>query len=205
MGTGLSELTAGEIQALGEVGYFTREGVMSQLCADAGRIATAKAESNELQPAGVGKLSRKKDEDDIRGDRITWVDRDNAAGPLRELVDVYEWLMGELNYKALLGLRRFELQLAFYEAPNRGYDRHVDAFRGPQSRRVTAICYLNQDWVASDGGALRLFLNDGETIEILPEAGQMVVFLSDELEHQVMPTDRDRAALTAWYRGPAVI
>jgi SM-20-related protein len=205
MGTGLSEFTAEEIQALGEVGYFTREDVMPQVCVEAGRIAAAKADSDELRPAGVGKQSRKRQEDDIRGDRITWVDRESAAGPLRELVDVYEWLMEELNYKALLGLRRFELQLAFYEAPNRGYDRHVDAFRGPQSRRVTAICYLNEGWKASDGGALRLFLNDGETVEILPEAGRMVVFLSDELEHQVMPTDRDRAALTAWFRGPAVI
>lgn len=174
---------------------------MPDACVVAGRIAAAWDDEDELAPAGIGKQGKKREEDAVRGDRITWLDHANAEGPLTELLDVYEWLMDQLNHKALLGLRRFELQLAFYEAPNRGYERHIDAFRGPQSRRVTAICYLNKGWDASDGGALRLFLSEDETVDILPEAGRMVVFLSDELEHQVMPTDRDRAALTAWYRG----
>jgi SM-20-related protein len=200
----LPELTEAEIQSLGERGFFTREGVAPELCAEAGRIASTMAASEELEPAGVGKQGRLRSEDAVRGDRITWVDRASTDGPLAELIDIYETLMDELNRKALLGLRRFELQLAHYAAPNRGYDRHVDAFRGQKGRRVTAICYLNEDWRASDGGALRLYLDD-ETIEILPEAGRMVVFLSEELEHQVMPTDRDRAALTAWYRGPQLL
>lgn len=199
----LSELTTDEVRDLGSRGYFTREGVAPDLCVQAGRVAASMAQSDKLQPAGVGTQGRLRREDEIRGDRITWVDRANADSPLAELIGIYEALMDELNRKALLGLRRFELQLAHYAAPNRGYDRHVDSFRGQESRRITTICYLNEDWTATDGGSLRLFV-DGDTVEILPEAGRMVVFLSDQLEHQVMPTERDRSALTAWYRGPTI-
>jgi SM-20-related protein len=80
-----------------------------------------------------------------------------------------------------------------------GYVRHRDAFSGSINRKITAICYLNPGWPADAGGALRLFLPDGP-VDVLPELDRLVVFFSEEIEHEVAPTSEDRWALTTWYR-----
>ena len=58
-----------------------------------------------------------------------------------------------------------------------------------------------------DGGELRLHLTDGEVIDLAPEGGRVVMFWSDEIPHEVLPTapdckedeeEFDRYALTIW-------
>lgn len=135
-----------------------------------------------LTPAAVGRER----EPGVRGDELAWLDDDGRFEALRQ----------ELN-QAWLGLDRFELQAARYR-PGAGYPRHRDAFRGGPSRRVTAIWYLNPGW--SGGGELRLHLDPPRDIEPLDD--RLVVFLSEKLEHEVLPAASERWAVTAWYYGP---
>jgi hypothetical protein len=81
---------------------------------------------------------------------------------------------------------------------------------GEPQRIITAIYYLTpNDWSATlDDGALRIFhtKNDhpeeDEYSDIIPYSNRMVVFRSDVVEHQVMPSlRRPRTAVTMWFYG----
>src|SRR5262249_17455392 len=136
-----------------------------------------------LRPASVGRERQA----GVRGDELAWLDDDGR----------FEGLRLDLN-EAWLGLARLELQVARYQI-GAAYPRHLDAFRGGLSRRVTAIWYLNPDW--SGGGELRLHLDEGPR-DIAPINDRLVVFLSEKLEHEVLPAASERWAVTAWYYGP---
>ncbi len=112
-----------------------------------------------------------------------------------------------------------------------GYPRHCDRGKscrsdpthnekGGMERILTFVYYLTpSDWDAnSDGGALRLFSirddsnsdadalaeeSDSEIFfDVIPYSDRMVVFRSDLIEHQVMPSfRRDRMAVTVWLYG----
>jgi SM-20-related protein len=69
---------------------------------------------------------------------------------------------------------------------------------------VSIILYLNDSWKEADGGQLRLYLpqDDGtERVEdVLPIGGRLVVFLSAEVPHEVLPTHKPRLSITGWLR-----
>jgi SM-20-related protein len=98
----------------------------------------------------------------------------------------------------------FEGHYAIYP-PGARYERHRDRFRDDDARVLSCVLYLNDAWHASDGGALRLYLPHDETLDVLPEAGTFVAFLSAELDHEVRPASRERAAITGWFRRRARI
>jgi SM-20-related protein len=64
------------------------------------------------------------------------------------------------------------------------------------------VTYLNQDWRASDGGELVLYQDEADKngLRILPEAGTVVLFLSDEFPHEVLPAKVDRYSIAGWFR-----
>jgi len=37
-------------------------------------------------------------------------------------------------------------------------------------------------------------------VGVLPEGGKLVVFLSESMEHEVLPASRERFSLTGWLR-----
>lgn len=153
-----------------------------------------------LVPAGMGRGAYRWLDQTERGDEITWIERSGASLSVRSLCDRFDGLMDELNRRAYLGLRRYDLQLARYRVAGARYARHSDAFRARLRRRVTAIYYVNPDWRPEDGGALRVYGEDGGApIDIEPLLDRMVVFLSDRVDHEVLPSFRERTALTAWY------
>jgi len=49
-----------------------------------------------------------------------------------------------------------------------------------------------------------VWLPDGPR-DIEPVGGRLVVFLSDRVEHEVLPTSATRRAATAWFRGPDAV
>ena len=114
---------------------------------------------------------------------------------------LFERLRLEANHEAWLGLDRLELQLGCYPGGGETYARHLDVFRGEgAARRLTAIYYLNEDWQPEDGGKLRLVLESGDR-DIEPIADRLLVFMSAEVEHAVLPALAERWALTAWHSG----
>jgi SM-20-related protein len=193
----MSGLTDEEIGALGSVGYFVRDGFLGgELAAAVRAQAVAMARAGALQPAGIRRGGDHRLDASVRGDRITWVSREDARGPLGEVWGRFEALGAAVSEGAWLGLRRFDLQLAHY-APGARYARHVDAFPGDDNRRVTAILYLNSDWRSAHGGQLRLYTP--APLDVEPLADRLVVFRSERLEHEVLESHADRFAVTAWF------
>ena len=76
-------------------------------------------------------------------------------------------------------------------------EQQIDQFKKDDHRKLSVICYLNHDWKDECGGQLRMYLPDGNR-EVLPVAGRLVCFRSDQIEHEVLPATRDRFSLTGW-------
>jgi SM-20-related protein len=183
--------SSAELERLGSRGYFIRDGFVGAQAA----LGTARlAETTQLTPAGV-RRSRELDSA-VRGDVTAWLD----DSPLHA---AFEALREHLNRTAYLGLARFDVQLARYEN-GAAYARHRDAFGGSSgisNRRVTAIVYLNEAWRPEHGGQLRLHVEPA-VVDVEPLLDRLVVFLSEQVEHEVLPVHAPRLAATAWFYGP---
>lgn len=158
----------------------------------------ARANQGALQPAGVGRGSAHGVQEGVRGDHIQWLEPGQCAAGDRYLA-MLDDLRGQLNQALYLGLEDYEGHFALYP-PGTFYQKHLDRFRDDDRRAVSAVFYLNSDWLPEQGGALRLYLADGRELDVLPEAGTLVVFLSADLPHEVLPATRERLSLTGWLR-----
>lgn len=151
-----------------------------------------------LTPAGVGRGEALQVREGVRGDHIQWLEPGQSAASDQYLQRLDELRLA-LNQGLYLGLEDFEGHFALYP-PGAFYQKHVDRFRDDDRRTVSAVFYLNADWQAEQGGALRLYLNDGSTRDVLPQAGTLLLFLSADLPHEVLPASRERLSLTGWFR-----
>ncbi len=156
-------------------------------------------QQGQLQQAGIGRKNNFQVKKTIRSDQINWFDEDK----LSESQQAYLFILGDLqaafNQQLYFGLSDFEVHFALY-APNAYYSRHLDQHRNQDTRVLTVITYLNENWQEDDGGELVLYFSGGEKKRVMPEAGTMVCFLSAEFEHEVLPAKRERASLTGWFR-----
>src|SRR5262249_33988390 len=145
-----------EIVALGDRGFFVRDGWLGASAAQAVREAVLSlANAGGLRPAAMGRGAGRTEDPAERGDQIAWIDPAGGAPALARLAGEFERLRTALNQGAYLGLDRFDLQVACYQGGAR-YARHRDALSGRPGRRATAIYYANPDWQSADGGALVL-------------------------------------------------
>ena len=151
----------------------------------------------ELARAAVGRNDSRSLRADIRNDSTCWLDDPRCGPPAATFLAGMDRLRLALNRTLFLGLQRFEAHYAAYP-PGGGYARHRDRFRDSDARVVTWVSYLNEHWNEGDGGALRLWNDDGRW-EDLPPTGGSLCFLS-EREHQVLPTARERHSIAGWFR-----
>ncbi|PTS82210.1 2OG-Fe(II) oxygenase [Pseudomonas sp. HMWF032] len=157
-----------------------------------------RAAQGALAPAGVGRGAQQQIREGVRGDHIQWLEAGQQAS-CDEYLQVLDELRQALNQGLYLGLEDFEGHFALYP-PGAFYQKHLDRFRDDDRRAVSVVFYLNEDWQAEQGGALRLYLANGETRDVLPQAGSLLVFLSADMPHEVLPACRDRLSLTGWFR-----
>ncbi|BCX81450.1 SM-20-related protein [Methylomarinovum caldicuralii] len=153
--------------------------------------------AGEFRAASIGRGGRVQTV--IRGDTIRWLEAGDADAAERDFFTLVERLRQAINRRLWLGLLDFECHYARYPAGAR-YRRHLDRPHRRTERTVTLVCYLNAGWRAEEGGALRLYLDEDRSVEVLPQGGRAVVFLSERFEHEVLPARRPRLALTGWYR-----
>jgi len=156
-----------------------------------------RAAEGELAPAAVGRGPFSEIREGIRGDRIQWIEPGQAQACDRYL-GLMDSLREAMNRGLFLGLEDFESHFALYP-PGAFYLKHVDRFRDDDRRMVSAVLYLNDDWLPEQGGQLRMYL-DGAEHDVLPSGGCLVVFLSGDIPHEVLPATRDRLSLTGWFR-----
>ena len=153
-------------------------------------------DDDDFHAAAVGRGMEQQRNRFVRRDLIHWMDdRDPALAPWRAWT---ESLRVELNRRLFLGLFSFESHLAHYR-PGDFYRTHVDAFRGEANRVVSLVCYLNEDWKEGDGGELVLHTEPGP-LTVQPIYRTVVLFLSEEVPHEVKPAQRDRYSVTGWFR-----
>jgi SM-20-related protein len=104
-----------------------------------------------------------------------------------------------LNRGLMAGLEDFQGHFALYPS-GAAYARHFDRLAGTDVRAMSAVLYLNDDWTAADGGALRIYTGSDASEEVLPLGGRLVAFQSERFEHEVLPAQRERLSFTGWYR-----
>lgn len=159
--------------------------------------ASAHAAHGRLLPAATGRgIDRQFG--DVRGDTTLWLD-DPACGPAANaLMASLQALREPLNRHLMLGIDEVEAHFAHYPA-GAAYAIHRDRFHNDDARVLSAVIYLQPDWRDEDGGQLRLHLPDGPR-DIVPRGGSAVFFLSDAVEHEVLPAMRSRFSVAAWFR-----
>jgi SM-20-related protein len=185
-----------EIAALGGGGFLMRDGLLGE--ADALAVAAEASALPGFRPAGVARAATR--DRAVRGDELVWVDAEHAPPALARLDATFGAAARELDAAAYLGLGRHELQVARYPGDGARYQRHRDAFVGPESRLLTLIYYANPGWERAHGGELRLHLGDGP-VDVEPVLDRLVVFLAAKVWHEVLPARAPRLAVTAWFYG----
>ena len=105
-------------------------------------------------------------------------------------------LIAYMNKTLYLSLKDFEVHMTVYPAGS-FYKRHLDQFKKDDHRKLSVICYLNSDWKEEHGGQLRMYF-ENKTQDFLPLAGRLVCFRSDQIEHEVLPSTRERLSITGW-------
>lgn len=102
------------------------------------------------------------------------------------------------------GSGKTSIMFARYPGGGARYAKHRDALPSHAEgtrRRLTLVYYLNEDWSPTNGGCLRAYLPQaaGGYLDVEPRLDRLLIFASEWLEHEVLPTYFDRLAITAWF------
>ncbi|ENV3693240.1 TPA: 2OG-Fe(II) oxygenase [Vibrio parahaemolyticus] len=135
----------------------------------------------------------------IRSDKIQWL-KPAMGQPIANYLSKMEEIRQEVNRHFFLGLFEYEAHFAKYEKGD-FYQKHLDCFKGNENRRLTTVFYMNESWSEEDAGELVVYdLNDKEIATITPCGGRLLVFLSEQFPHEVLPTNAERFSIAGWFR-----
>jgi len=157
-----------------------------------------------------GQLASEIAEKSVRGDKILWADGSGDHTPnINNLISMMDKIVMGANKAPNNGaLSKYKISsrtramIACFPGEGAHYVKHVDNHQ-KDGRCITAIYYLNKDWVPeTDGGALKVYSAcvPGVIAEVNPIFDRIIFFWSDRRNpHEVMPAYRDRYAITVWY------
>lgn len=181
-------------------GWSVQENFLSKaLVKQLHETLTSLRQQGALKQAGIGRELNFHIEQSIRSDEISWFDESKLNEAQKEFLQLTQKLQDVMNEKFFLGLFELEIHFALY-APNSYYKRHLDQHKNQDTRVITLIFYLNDNWNEEDGGQLKLYLENEQSILIPPNSGTIVCFISADFEHEVLPAKRERASMTGWFR-----
>ncbi len=148
--------------------------------------------------AGIGNEKVKKTDQQMRSDKIYWLDKANGNAFENEFLKRIEDFISHLNRNCYSGINAYEFHYAMYEEGS-FYKRHKDQFKNDNHRKFSLITYLNDNWTEADGGQLAAY--DNAAVQyILPQSQKAVFFKSDETEHEVLKATRSRMSITGWLK-----
>ncbi len=151
-----------------------------------------------MTAAGIGNEAVKDASQKMRSDKIYWLDKKHDNLFENEFLQQAEDFIERLNNTCYAGINAYEFHYAVYEEGN-FYKRHKDQFKNNDHRKFSLITYLNEDWLAADGGQLQVYQNDTMQ-QIQPHSQTAVLFKSDETEHEVIKANRSRMSITGWLK-----
>ena len=156
-------------------------------------------EEDRFKKAAIGNRTNENIRQSIRGDRIFWMDESKSSSAERVFFNKINELKGYLNKTCFLGILQKEFHYAVYPKGT-FYKRHVDTFQNDDRRKLSFVCYLNEDgWEKENGGELVLYLDKEKKI-IYPFPGKVVIFESQAIEHEVKPVHVPRLSITGWLK-----
>jgi SM-20-related protein len=155
-------------------------------------------EGEQMKYAGIGNDAVADASQQMRGDKIRWLDKKSNISSEQAFLERVEDFIDHLNNTCYTGINDYEFHYAVY-AQGTGYKKHKDQFRTDSKRKYSLICYLNDDWKVADGGQLVIYQQDtSQTIS--PNAQKAVFFKSDEMEHEVLCSNKSRMSVTGWLK-----
>ncbi|HEY9101374.1 2OG-Fe(II) oxygenase [Chitinimonas sp.] len=191
------------IDAIAEQGWVVLDDFLSPAAIDALRDeAASRLGAGQFHRAGVGRSEGHAVRDTVRGDSVRWLDAGAPSPAELPYWEAITQLQEALNRELFLGIREGEFHYAHYPVGS-FYKRHIDRFRDDDARTVSVVLYLNQDWVVGNGGELRIWTNPDQPahyVDISPQGGRLVLFLSERFWHEVLPAQQPRWSLTGWMR-----
>jgi len=162
-----------------------------------------KYENEAFKKAAIGNRTNENVERSVRGDFILWINEADARAAERIFFNKLNSLIEYLNKTCFLGILQKEFHYALYPEGT-FYKRHLDIFQNDDRRKLSLVCYLNnEDWKPENGGELVIY-RDENGIEvaknIYPLPGRVVIFESQMLEHEVKPVKTTRLSITGWLK-----
>lgn len=156
-------------------------------------------EAQKMSAAGIGRGQQFQQNPEIRQDLIHWLE--GKSEPQRNYLGFMESIRQLLNQELFLGLFELEAHYAIYPQ-GAFYKKHRDSFHGAANRIVSVVTYLNPDWPEHGGGELFIYAPNGDEIiqTVRPEAGTLVIFLSEEIPHEVAISHYPRSSIAGWFR-----
>lgn len=152
-----------------------------------------------FKKSAIGNRTDEKVIEAIRGDYIFWLDEQTDTPASALFFKKVNDLVAYLNATCFLGITEKEFHYALYPEGT-FYKRHLDVFQNDQRRRLSLVCYLNdENWLPKYGGELVIYKESGD-ITIFPERGRVVIFDSQTLEHEVKPVQQKRYSITGWLK-----
>lgn len=191
------------IETIATQGYAVIDDFLSPINIAALRLVVKqKWQTGQMVSAKTGKVKLKNQT--IRGDYIAWLDEQDENTAVQAYFRQMELLRMRLNMQLFMNVQELETHVALYPVGT-VYQKHLDQFSHGatpqlQARQLSAVLYLNPNWDIEDGGALRLHLNETDCLDVLPNAGRLVLFLSAKFWHEVLPANRERVSITGWFR-----
>ena len=162
-----------------------------------------KHELDAFKKAAIGNRINETIEKAIRGDIILWMDESKADTYEQLFFNKINSLVSYLNKTCFLGILYKEFHYALYPKDTY-YKRHIDTFQNDDRRKLSFVCYLNEDgWLPENGGELVLYLDENgvETEKVIyPFPGRVVIFESQIIEHEVKPVHTERLSITGWLK-----
>src|SRR5450432_2033944 len=153
---------------------------------------------DRLRTAGIGNQLAKDSGQDIRGDKIFWIDNETRDPSERAFLNHINQFITYLNDTCYVGINAYEFHYALYETGS-SYRRHFDQFKNNTDRKFSLIHYLNTDWLNEEGGELLIY-QENKVEKIFPEIQKAIFFKSDTCEHEVSKSTRPRMSISGWLK-----
>ena len=100
-------------------------------------------EDGLMTGAGIGNDETKDKHQQMRGDKIYWMDKSHENPYEQEFLHLAEDFIERLNSTCYTGVNAYEFHYAVYEEGS-FYKRHRDQFQNDSNRKFSLINYLNK-------------------------------------------------------------
>ena len=160
-------------------------------------------EEDNFKKAAIGNRTNEIVAKTIRGDFILWLNEAEAGDAEKAFFARINDFVEYLNKTCFMGILQKEFHYALYPEGT-FYKRHLDTFQNDDRRKLSLVCYLNeQDWKPEYGGELVIYKEENgveKPVSLYPFPGRVVIFESQLLEHEVKPVKTERLSITGWLK-----